>query len=150
MSRWPGNANKQLTTFGCLTRSQLMSRVRSRGNKTTEERLATLFRKAGLHGWRRNQAIIGNPDFIWPKIKFAVFVDGCFWHGHRCGKNISPKTNARKWRDKIIGNIARDRHISHELRKRGWIVIRIWECDLAKNPTGCLSRIKRVLLMHKQ
>jgi DNA mismatch endonuclease (patch repair protein) len=146
MSKWPGNAKKERTTFGGLTRGQLMSRVRSRGNETTEMRLASLLRKAGLHGWRRNQRVLGNPDFVWPLKKLAVFVDGCFWHGHRCGKNITPKTNAKEWRQKITGNIARDRRITRLLRRRAWHVVRIWECQLTKNPNACINKIRRSLV----
>ena len=143
MSKWPGNATKERTTFGGLTRGQLMSRVRSKGNETTEMRLASLLRKAGLHGWRRNQSILGSPDFVWPSKKLVVFVDGCFWHGHRCGKNITPKTNAKEWRRKITGNITRDRRITRLLRRQHWHVVRIWECQLAKNPNTCVNKIRR-------
>jgi DNA mismatch endonuclease (patch repair protein) len=146
MSKWPGNATKEQTTFGGLTRGQLMSRVRSKGNETTEMRLASLLRKADLHGWRRNQSILGNPDFVWPSKRVVVFVDGCFWHGHRCGKNITPMTNAKEWSQKITGNIARDRRITRLLRHRGWHVIRIWECQLAKNPNTCINKIRRVIV----
>ena len=146
MSKWPGNAEKERTTFGGLSRGELMSRVRSKGNKTTELRLAVLLRKAGLHGWRRNQPVIGNPDFVWPSRKLAVFVDGCFWHGHGCGKNITPKTNASEWNRKITGNVKRDRRITRRLRCQHWHVIRIWECQLAKNPDACIARIRRILL----
>src|SRR3954468_15046185 len=104
MSRWPAGAKLQRTTFGGLTRSQLMSRVRSRGNKTTELMAKRLFRINGIKGWRRHAKLIGNPDFIWPSSKVAVFIDGCFWHGHGCGRNLSPKTNAELWQKKIIGN----------------------------------------------
>ena len=145
MSIWPGNAKKERTTFGGLTRGQLMSRVRSKGNETTEMRLASLLKKAGLHGWRRNQHIIGNPDFVWPSKKLAVFVDGCFWHGHKCGKNITPKTNAKEWKLKITGNLERDRRVTRFLRRQRWHVVRIWECQLAKNPNACINKIRRAL-----
>ena len=145
MSRWPGDAKKERTTFGGLSRGQLMSRVRSTGNETTEKRLASLLRKSGLHGWRRHQPLPGRPDFAWLKTKVVVFVDGCFWHGHTCGKNINPKTNAEAWRKKIEGNKSRDSRNSRRLRQAGWKVVRIWECQLAKNPDRCVARIKKAL-----
>jgi len=120
-----------------------MSRVRSTGNQTTEKRLASLLREAGLTGWRRHQFLPGRPDFVWPKIKVAVFVDGCFWHGHDCGRNVTPRTNAEAWREKIEGNQGRDRKTTHRLRQEGWKVIRIWECQLAKNPGRCVARIRK-------
>ena len=143
MSRWPGNSQRERTTFGGLRRGQLMSRVRSTGNQTTEKRLASLLRDAGLTGWRRHQFLPGRPDFVWPKIKVAVFVDGCFWHGHDCGRNVTPRTNAEVWREKIEGNQGRDRKTTHRLRQEGWKVIRIWECQLARYPDRYVARIRK-------
>lgn len=145
MSRWPGNARRERTTFGGLCRAQLMSRVRSAGNQTTEERLAFLLRQAGLKGWRRHGPLPGKPDFAWRELKVAVFVDGCFWHGHNCGRNLTPRTNAEAWREKIERNKARDRHATHVLRQKGWAVTRLWECQLAKNAGRCVARILRAL-----
>ena len=145
MSRWPGNSQKERTTFGGLSRGQLMSRVRSTGNQTTEMRLAMLLRKARLTGWHRHQSLRGRADFAWPKVKVAVFVDGCFWHGHACGKNVTPKTNEKAWREKLEGNQARDRRATRLLRQQGWTVIRIWECQLAGDPGRCVARIGRAL-----
>lgn len=145
MSSWPGDAQREQTTFGRLSRGQLMARVRSRGNETTERRLALLLRKTGLSGWRRHYAISGRPDFVWRSARVALFVDGCFWHGHLCGKNINPKTNSEAWRTKIARNKARDRKTTRQLRRDDWTVIRIWECQLGKKPQGCLSRIRRAL-----
>ena len=142
MSRWPGDAQKERTTFGGLPRGQLMSRVRSTGNQTTERRLVGLLRKARLTGWRRYQLLPGRPDIAWPSTKVAVFVDGCFWHGHDCGRNLTPKTNARAWSEKIHNNKSRDRRVDRSLRRQGWRVVRIWECQLTKNPNGCISRIR--------
>src|SRR5438105_3562271 len=145
MSRWPGNPEREHTTFGGLSRGKLMSRIRSTGNITTERRLLLLLRGARLTGWRRHMPIPGHPDFVWPDARVAVFVDGCFWHGHNCGKNITPKTNANAWHQKISRNMARDRTSSRQLRQLGWRVARIWECQLAKNGQRCVSRISRLL-----
>ena len=144
MSQWPGNAQQEYTTFGNLSRSELMSRVSSTGNQTTEERLVHLLRKMGLAGWRRHQPLPGQPDFVWPKMKVAVFVDGCFWHGHSC-RNLTPKKNASAWRYKIQKTRSRDRRNNRLLRQLGWKVIRIWECRLTKSPNQCLLRIQRKL-----
>lgn len=141
MSRWPGNAQREQTTFGSLNRGQLMSRVRSTGNQTTEMQLAKLLRKARLSGWRRHQPLPGRPDFVWSRLKVAVFVDGCFWHGHSC-RNLTPKTNTSAWQDKIAKTQARDRRANRQLRRLGWKVIRIWECRLTSVPHNCLRRIK--------
>jgi DNA mismatch endonuclease (patch repair protein) len=141
MSRWPGNAKRLRTTFGRLSRFELMSRIRSSGNLTTELRLARLLRRHGLTGWRRNSSLPGKPDFIWRAIKVAVFVDGCFWHGHDCDRNLRPKRNADLWQKKIHSNQSRARKVSRILKRDGWTIIRIWECHLEKHPDRCLRRI---------
>lgn len=142
MKRWPGNARSELTTFGSLSRSQLMSRVRSFGNRTTELAVIALLRKAKLKGWRRHLSIAGKPDFCWPRGRVALFVDGCFWHGHeRCGKNIRPRSNAQLWAAKIERNRKHDRKISSYLRTKGWAVVRVWECRLTKAPEMFLKRL---------
>ena len=74
----------------------------------------------------------------------AVFVDGCFWHGHNC-RNLTSKTNTEAWQDKIAKTQARDRRTNRQLRRLGWKVIRIWECRLTKVPEYCLNRIRRKL-----
>ncbi len=87
-------------------------------------------KKCGLKGWRRNYALEGKPDFVWRKEHVVLFVDGCFWHGHDCGRNLSPVTNAKFWGNKIKKNKARDRAVTELLKDKGWKVIRIWECQL--------------------
>jgi len=122
-------------------RSEVMSRIRGRGNKETEIALARLFRTHRVIGWRRNQAVFGRPDFVFARKRVAVFVDGCFWHG--CPKHSNmPANNRAFWRRKLTGNQSRDRLVTITLRKTGWRVIRIWEHDLVKRPAGCIQRIK--------
>jgi DNA mismatch endonuclease, patch repair protein len=127
-------------------RSEVMSRVRGHGNKDTEVALAKLFRRNKITGWRRHQKIFGKPDFIFLKLKLAVFVDGCFWHG--CPKHgTQPKGNAAFWRRKFSRNKKRDLLVTRTLRRTGWRVLRIWEHELAKkNEARLLRRIQRVLL----
>lgn len=115
--------------FTVVKRSQIMRAVKPRGNRTTELKLASFFRRFGHTGWRRNSALPGSPDFTFPQHRIAVFVDGCFWHGHSC-RNTSPTNNASYWKTKIEGNIKRDRKVSRLLRARGWRVLRIWECKM--------------------
>jgi DNA mismatch endonuclease, patch repair protein len=123
-----------------------MSRIRSKRNATTELKLLSLFRLARLHGWRRDFPLPGKPDFVFPKAKLAVFVDGCFWHGHGCARNLTPKRNAVPWQKKIAGNRSRDKRMTRQLHALGWNVIRVWECLLAKRPQICVRRIQRALL----
>jgi DNA mismatch endonuclease (patch repair protein) len=145
MNSWPGRSKHAKTKFGGLSRSALMSRIRSERNATTELKLISLLRVAQLRGWRRNFPLLGKPDFVFPRQKLIVFVDGCFWHGHDCGPNLKPKSNAALWQQKISGNQRRDRRVTRILRLEGWRVIRIWECGLQKSPQTCMQRIMRVL-----
>jgi DNA mismatch endonuclease (patch repair protein) len=123
-----------------------MSRIRSKRNATTELKLLSLLRAARVSGWRRNSRLPGKPDFIFPKDKLAVFVDGCFWHGHGCGRNLKPKRNAALWLKKISTNRLRDARTTRKLQRVGWHVIRIWECSLARRPEFCVGRIQRALV----
>jgi len=85
--------------FTKTKRSEVMSRILGRGNTDTEVALAKFFRRNKITGWRRNQKIFGKPDFIFPKPKLAIFVDGCFWHD--CPKHeTKPKNNRTFWKNK--------------------------------------------------
>ena len=124
-------------------RSEIMSRIRGRGNEETEVRLAKLMRAEGIRGWRRHLPIPGRPDFSFRKQKVAVFVDGCFWHG--CPKCFRlPKQNRAFWKAKIEGNRKRDRSVNGRLRRLGWKVLRIKECSL-KSQNKVLDKIKKIL-----
>ena len=145
--------------FTKAKRSDVMSRIRSRGNKNTELALVRVFRAHDITGWRRhlklrvgelrvesrkrarpsgrvasqrstfNFQLTVRPDFVFPRLKLAVFVDGCFWHG--CPQHgTKPKGNAAFWRRKFATNVARDRLVTRTLRKAGWRVLRVWEHTL--------------------
>lgn len=117
--------------FTVEKRSQIMSKVRSTGNASTELKLIAEFKERKIVGWRRNSKIFGRPDFIFPKLRIAVFVDGCFWHGHDC-RNTKPKDNADYWRAKIERNQRRDQAATERLTTLGYRVVRIWECEFQK------------------
>ncbi|MFQ5714812.1 MAG: very short patch repair endonuclease [Candidatus Scalinduaceae bacterium] len=113
-------------------RSRIMSRVKSRGNQSTELKLLELFSLYKLKGWRRKYLIKGNPDFVFPKRRLAIFVDGCFWHGCPTHCRI-PKSNKEYWVTKIDQNKKRDYKVTKELRGKDWTVIRLWEHELKGN-----------------
>jgi DNA mismatch endonuclease (patch repair protein) len=132
-----------MDVFTQKKRSEVMSRIRGKGNEKTEVRLAKLMRKAGIRGWRRHLPIPGRPDFSFRQQKVAVFVDGCFWHGcPRCFR--LPKQNRAFWKAKIEGNRRRDRSVNGRLRRLGWKVARIRECQLKKNKS-VLEKLRRVI-----
>jgi DNA mismatch endonuclease (patch repair protein) len=129
--------------FSIRKRSEVMSRIRGRGNKDTEITLIKLLRRNRIVGWRRNQPVFGKPDFIFAKFRVAVFVDGCFWHG--CPKHgTKPKSNRAYWNRKLSANKRRDRLVTSKLKRAGWRVLRIWHHELAgKNESRLLRRLER-------
>lgn len=129
-------------TFSPEVRSRVMAQVRSRGNKSTEERLVHILRKNRIIGWRRHLEMLGNPDFVFPRERVVLFVDGCFWHGCEC-KTI-PVANRTYWTRKIGRNAARDRRVTRKLRGDGWSVVRVWEHSL-EHPERVVARLRRVM-----
>jgi len=131
--------------FTKAKRSEVMSRIRGRGNKDTELALIKLLRQQHITGWRRNQSVFGKPDFIFPAAKLAVFADGCFWHA--CPKHSNmPANNRAFWKRKLTANKLRDQLVARTLRSQGWRVLRIWEHDLARKKISRLPpRILRLL-----
>lgn len=130
--------------FTKAKRSEVMSRIRGRGNERTELAMVRLLRANKICGWRRHAKLLGKPDFVFRSARVAVFVDGCFWHG--CPKCFRlPANNRSFWAKKISANRARDQKVNVQLRKAGWRVVRIREHVLQQSPNFALSRIKRAL-----
>ena len=123
-------------------RSRVMARVKSKGNVSTEMRLIDVLRENSVTGWRRGYPLFGKPDFTFPKKKVAVFVDGCFWHGHP-QKCRMPNTNRAYWERKISRNKARDRLVTRTLDEMGWHVIRIWEDSI--NSPNTVNELRKAL-----
>jgi DNA mismatch endonuclease, patch repair protein len=132
-----------MDTFSPEKRSWIMAQVKSTGNKSTEESLLAVLREQKLTGWRRSYPIFGKPDFAFPKERVAVFVDGCFWHGHPRKCRV-PESNREYWLKKIYRNVARDKLVTRTLTRQGWRVIRIWE-DSVKKPST-VARLRRALV----
>ena len=122
-------------------RSEVMSRIRGKGNKDTELAMIQILRSHHISGWKRNQPVLGKPDFVFPKQKIALFVDGCFWHGCLKHSNM-PKNNRVFWAEKLQGNKDRDKFVSRELRKMGWKVVRVWEHEL-RSPKRVIVKLKK-------
>lgn len=117
--------------FSREKRSEVMKAVKSNNTKTTELKLIIIFKELDVIGWRRTYPMKGKPDFVFPKKRVAVFVDGCFWHGHDC-RNVTPKENSDFWDKKRAYNRVHDEEVTRLLMAKGWKVIRIWECELKK------------------
>lgn len=111
-------------------RQRCMSHVKSKNTKP--EVLVRRFLFA--HGFRfrlYRKDLPGKPDIVLPKYKTAIFINGCFWHGHEnCKYAKLPETNHEFWLNKINGNIQRDINTSSKLAEMGWRVFTIWQCEL--------------------
>lgn len=108
-----------------------MSRIRSKNTKPEVFVRKTLF-AAGYRYRLYEGKLPGKPDLVLKKHKTAVFIQGCFWHGHEnCSRAAVPETRAEYWIPKILGNKERDAKHKEELLAAGWRVLWIWECALA-------------------
>lgn len=124
------------------TRSYNMSRIR--GKDTKPEMMVRRFLFANGFRYRLHDSKLpGKPDIVLPKYKTVIFVNGCFWHGHKgCSYFVLPKTRTEWWLQKIKGTMARDKAAEVALNVLGWKVIVIWECQLKKdNQTITLSSL---------
>jgi DNA mismatch endonuclease (patch repair protein) len=128
--------------FSPAKRSEIMGRVKSRGNQATELRLISIFRDHKITGWRRRAKIFGSPDFVFCRARLAVFVDGCFWHGCPVHGSI-PATNREFWETKLERNLRRDQSVTDTLSAKGWRVLRIWQHEL-RDPEQIGARLRRL------
>ena len=112
------------------TRSYNMSRIR--GKDTKPEMVVRGYLYANGYRYRlHDKRLPGKPDIVLPKLKIVIFVHGCFWHGHKnCKYFVVPKTRTEWWLNKINGNIANDKSKQAAIKKLGWKVINLWECQL--------------------
>lgn len=119
-------------------RSEVMSKIRSKNTKPEVMLRKALFAKG--YRYRINyKKLPGKPDIVFPKYKTAIFVNGCFWHGHEgCKIAHIPKTNQVFWIDKITRNKERDIQNIILLEKSGWKVITIWKCDITSKKINIL------------
>ena len=114
-------------------RSEIMSHVT--GKETKPERMVRKYLFARGLRYRKNvKQLPGTPDIVFPKYKTAVFVNGCFWHGHKgCKYSHLPSTNIEYWEKKIPDNLERDERKTRELEKLGYRILIVWQCQLKPN-----------------
>lgn len=137
-----------IDTVDAATRSRMMSAIK--GKNTSPE----LFVRKWLHsrGFRfriHAKHLVGRPDLILPKYNAAIFINGCFWHGHDCRFFKLPKTRSEFWLEKIGKNQARDRRCESILLDEGWRVLVVWECAvrlMKKEPSCMLAEFIEVWL----
>ena len=128
-------------------RSRMMSSIRGKRNRSTEQTMRMLLTRGGVRGWKlQAQNLPGTPDVYFPKRNVALFVDGCFWHGcPKCGH--IPKTRSKFWRAKIQRNKKRHALVAQQLRRLGVRTVRIWEHCLNSTSTQSqtLDRLRKIL-----
>ncbi len=124
------------------TRSRVMSKIRGRDTKPERMTLA-LLRAAGVEPEPQACDLPGRPDFVFREQAVAIFVDGSFWHGWRFP--AWRHKLSEKWEAKIEATRKRDRRNHARLRRAGWIVIRVWDFQLERNPEWCINRVLAAL-----
>ncbi len=128
-----------------------MSRIRSR-NTTPERVVRDELWHRGYRYRLNDNRLPGKPDLVLPKYRAVIFINGCFWHGHRgCPKYVTPKSNTDFWKEKISSNIARDELNAQRLDTLAWTVITVWECELSKkNRDATIDRLEADLRAAKE
>ncbi len=128
--------------FSVAERSAIMSAVRTR-DTAPELRVKRLLRSMRIRYSSTALGLPGKPDILLKETQAVIFVNGCFWHGHRgCRRGALPATNVEFWTRKISANRSRDSRQERALRRMGYRVMHVWECELA-NEGKLLARIKR-------
>ena len=130
--------------FSEQKRSWIMGRVKGRDTKP-EMLVRSLLHRMGFRFRLHRKDLPGNPDIVLPRYKKVIFVHGCFWHRHTgCRYATSPKTHTAFWKAKFSSNVSRDRRNRRELKKMGWAVLTVWQCEL-KNPKKLTERLNEFL-----
>lgn len=117
-----------------------MSAIRSKNTKPEITIRKELYR-FGVR-FRIHFNLPGKPDIVFPHKKVAIFINGCFWHGHGCKLDHDPKTNMKFWFTKIIANKIRDKKALKELKLLGWKTLTVWECEIEKKLQKSVKKIE--------
>lgn len=120
-----------------------MAAIRS-ANTKPEIRVRSALHAMGFRFRLHRKDLPGKPDIVLPKFRTAIFVHGCFWHCHRCKYgSVVPATRAEFWAAKRGGNVARDRVKARALKKLGWRVIVLWECEV-RTADAAMARLGKI------
>jgi len=135
-----------MDTLTHAERSKRMGLIRGVDTKP-ELRVRSIVHRCGYRYRLHVSRLPGKPDLVFPRMRKVIFVHGCFWHRHTgCKFSYTPKTRTEFWLPKFERNVARDRVVTRTLRKHGWRVVRIWECQLAtKKRAGVLTKLRSAL-----
>ena len=122
-----------------------MSKIRSKDTKP-EKTLRSALHKLGYRFRVHKKDLPGKPDIVLSKYHTVIFVHGCFWHYHSdCREGRIPTTNSAFWTEKISKNVARDLKNQNQLKRDGWHVMTIWECEVEKKLPAILKQIEKAL-----
>jgi len=117
-------------TFKPARRSEIMRSITPK-NSLPERLVRSLVHRMGWRFRLHVKDLPGTPDLVFPRLRKIILVNGCFWHSHEgCGKSVLPKSNVKFWRRKLVRNKERDREDHCALRKLGWTVLVVWQCEL--------------------
>lgn len=131
-------------TLSPSARSVLMSRIRGKDTKP-EIVVRSLLHRMGFRFRLHRRGLPGSPDIVLPGHGAVVFVHGCFWHRHtRCKGATTPKSRVKFWQEKFAANVERDKRNRRDLRRLGWKVLVVWECEL-KKPEKLGARLRKYL-----
>lgn len=130
-------------TLSRKERSARMALIRSKGSKP-ERLVMGLVHRMGFRYRKHRRDLPGTPDMVLPGRTKVIFVHGCFWHGHRCKLGRMPKSRVGFWSKKISDNKLRDRRVRAKLRRQGWKVLVIWECQ-TNDPHRVTKRLRGFL-----
>lgn len=116
-------------TVDIATRSRMMSKIKGKNTKP-EKMVRSALHAEGYRFRLHRKDLPGNPDIVLPKYRAAIYVNGCFWHGHECPLFKWPKTREEFWRTKILENMHRDQKNYRKIISMGWRVCVVWECSI--------------------
>lgn len=123
-------------------RSEVMSKIRSKNTKP-EMLVRSMIHKMGYRFRVHRSDLPGCPDIVFPRYKSVIFVQGCFWHLHKqCRDGTIPKIDREKWTAKLEKNVKRDKQNLRQLRKMGWKVLVLWECEVEKE----INKVRKKLI----
>lgn len=131
-------------TLTIAERSLLMAKIKGK-NTRPEIAVRSLLHRAGYRFRTHVASLPGKPDIVLPRYRTVVFVHGCFWHRHKgCKAATTPKSHRKFWSDKFDRNVSNDRKHQRQLRRLGWKVVTVWECQL-RWPEKAMRRVEMVL-----
>ena len=125
-------------------RSRNMAKIKAKNTKPELSIRKLLYSRN--YRYRIHTSLPGKPDIVFPKHRIAVFIHGCYWHGHGCKVDHVSRSNTEFWSNKITKNKQRDKKVKNQLSSDGWRVMTIWECYVRKSPERACTKLFKLLV----